>query len=88
MYGIPQAGILANKPLKKCLNATGYYQCQHTLGLWHQVWHDIIFCLFEDNFGVKTTSHNHIMHLKTALEKYYTVGMDWNSSFYCGVNID
>jgi hypothetical protein len=33
MYGLPQAGILANKLLKKRLNVKGYYQCQHTPGL-------------------------------------------------------
>ncbi len=43
MYGLPQAGILANKLLEKCLNAKGYYQCQHTPGLWQHVWHDIGF---------------------------------------------
>jgi hypothetical protein len=30
MYGQPKAGILANK-LLECLNAKGYYHCQHTL---------------------------------------------------------
>jgi hypothetical protein len=30
MYGLPQASILANKLLEKCLAIRGYYQCQHT----------------------------------------------------------
>jgi hypothetical protein len=33
MYGLPQAGILANKLLEQQLNARGYYHCQHTPGL-------------------------------------------------------
>jgi hypothetical protein len=33
MYGLPQAGILANKLLEERLNTRGYYQCQHTPGL-------------------------------------------------------
>ena len=37
MYGLPQAIILANKLLKKCLNAKGNYQCQHTPGLWRRL---------------------------------------------------
>jgi hypothetical protein len=37
MYGLPQAGILANKLIKKCLNAKGNYQCQHTPGLWRRL---------------------------------------------------
>jgi hypothetical protein len=50
MYGLPQAGILANKLLKKRLNAKGYYQRQHTPGLWRQVQRDIMFCLNVNNF--------------------------------------
>ena len=30
MYGVPQAGILANKLLAKQLGEAGYYQCQFT----------------------------------------------------------
>jgi hypothetical protein len=38
MYGLPQAGIIANQLLKKRLSKKGYYQCQHTPGLWRHVW--------------------------------------------------
>jgi hypothetical protein len=34
MYGLPQAGILANKLLAKHLARDGYFQCQHMPGLW------------------------------------------------------
>ncbi len=84
MYGLPQAGILANKLLEKRLNVKGYYQCQHT----RHVWHDIMFCLVVDNFGVKTTATEHITHLKSALEEHYTVAMDWTGSLFCGINLD
>jgi hypothetical protein len=87
MYSLPQAGILANKLLKKCLNTKGYYQCQHTPGLWRHVWHNSIFCLVMDNFGIKT-SPDHIMHLKTALEEHYTVARDWTGSLFCGVKMN
>ena len=33
MYGLPQAGILANKLLKQRLAKHGYYKCKHTPGL-------------------------------------------------------
>jgi hypothetical protein len=33
IYGLPQAGILANNLLEKCLALRGDYQCQHTPGL-------------------------------------------------------
>ena len=33
MYGLPQAGILANKLLRKRLKPHGYYEVPHTPGL-------------------------------------------------------
>ncbi len=88
MYGLPQAGILANKLLKQRLNARGYYHCQHTPGLWCHVWRNIIFCLVFDDFGIKTTSCDHIIHLKESLKKHYTVAIDWDGSLFCSINID
>jgi hypothetical protein len=88
MYGLPQAGILANKLLKKCLNAKGYYQCQQTPGLWRHIQHDIMCCLVVNDFGVKTTSLDHITHLKTTLKEHYTVTMDWDGLFFCSININ
>jgi hypothetical protein len=49
---------------------------------------DISFCLVVDNFGIKSTSRDHVLHLKTTLEKHYTVAMDWGGSLFCGINID
>jgi hypothetical protein len=40
------------------------------------------------NFGIKSTPCDHILHLKTTLERDYTVTMDWDGSFFCGINID
>jgi hypothetical protein len=34
MYRLPQAGMLANKLLKKRLSPHGYHECVHTPGLW------------------------------------------------------
>ncbi len=88
MYGLPQASILTNKLLKQQLNAKGYYHCQHTPRLWCHVWQDISFCPVADNFGIKSASRNHVLHLKTTLEEHYTVTMDWDGSLFCGINID
>jgi hypothetical protein len=41
-----------------------------------------------DNFGVKTTSLDHITHLKTTLKEHYTATMDWDSLHLGGVNIN
>ncbi len=87
MYGFPWAGILANKLLEQGLNVKGYYHCQDTPGLWPHVWQDISFCLVVDGFGIKSTSCNHVLHLKTTLEEHYTITMDWDGSL-CNVELD
>ncbi len=85
MYGLPQAGRLANKLLAKRLDQEGYYQCQYTPGLWRHKWRPITFCLVVDDFGIKTIGLSHAKHLKTALEKYYEVTVDWKEELFCGI---
>ncbi len=53
VWGLPQAGILANKLLRKWLLPHEYYECKHTPGLWRHLTHPISFKLAVDNFGVK-----------------------------------
>ena len=53
MYGLPEAGILANKILKKRLIKHGYYEWQFTPGLYRHVWRPIMFSLVVGDFGVK-----------------------------------
>jgi hypothetical protein len=89
MYGLPQAGILANKLLEKFLaiRGRGYYQCQHTPGLWHHMWHGITFCLVVDNIGIETTSMADMKHLVTSLKEHYSVAVDWTGSLFCGLKL-
>jgi hypothetical protein len=87
MYGLPQAGILANNLLEKRLVAKGYYQCQHTPGLWRHIWRTIIFCLVVDNFGIKVTNMEEFNHLKTALKGDYKVAIDWTGLLFCIVKL-
>ena len=88
MYGLPQAGILTNQFLKKRLSPKGYYQCQHTPGLWRHIWRSIVICcLVVDDFGIKVTHMDDMHHLKMALEEHYTVAVDWEGSLFCGVKL-
>lgn len=73
MYGLPEAGILANKLLKKCLDKHGYYECQFTPGLYCHVWRPIMFSLVVDDFGVKCQGIQNAKHLKAALKEHYEV---------------
>eukprot|EP00978_Attheya_sp_CCMP212_P016490 scaffold43259_cov66-Attheya_sp.AAC.3 len=53
MYGLPQAGIFAQKLLTERLQPEGYYPCRYTPGLWKHKWRPITFMLVVDDFGVK-----------------------------------
>ena len=59
MYGLPQAGMLANKILKHRLTKHGYYEVRHTLGYWRHTWRPIDFMLIVDDFGVGYENNDH-----------------------------
>jgi hypothetical protein len=53
MYGLPQAGLLTNSLLEKCLNKHGYQQSKLVPGLWKHNTQLIQFTLVVDDFGMK-----------------------------------
>jgi hypothetical protein len=61
--GIPQAGILANKLLRKRLEPHVYYECVNTPGLWRHATRPITFSLVLDDFGIKNVEKEHADHL-------------------------
>jgi hypothetical protein len=52
MYGLPQAGILANQLLAGRLAIHGYHQIKFTPGLWRHFTRPIQFTLVMDDFGL------------------------------------
>ena len=87
MYGLAEAGILANKLLASRFDREGYYQCEFTPSLWRHTWRPITFTLVVDDFGVKFKGECHTNHIKKCLEKYYEVSIDWSGSLCCGINL-
>jgi hypothetical protein len=71
MYGLPQAGILANKLLKERLEPHGYRECEHTPGLWHHNTQALIFSLVVDDFSIQYTHLPDAQHLLAALKQHY-----------------
>jgi hypothetical protein len=53
IYGLLQAGILANQLLAHRLAIHGYHQNKFTPGLWQHVTRPIQFTLVVDDFGVQ-----------------------------------
>jgi hypothetical protein len=72
---------------KKCLSIRGYYQYQHTPGLWHHMWGDITFCLVINNCGIKTTTMADMKRLVSSLQEHYSIAVDWTGSLFCGVKL-
>jgi len=87
MYGLPQAGRLANKLLAKRLATKGYTQAPHTPGLWTHAFRPVAFSLVVDDFGVKYVDKMHADHLMAALEENYEVSKDWEGQLYCGITL-
>jgi hypothetical protein len=89
MYGLPQAGILANKLLKKRLSQHSYFEQPHTPGLWkHKTQPTIWFNLAVDDFGIKYIGEEHLQHLYDALRKEkYNIVEDRVGDLYCSINL-
>jgi hypothetical protein len=85
VWGLPQAGILANKLLKKRLAPNSYSECKQTPGLWKHETSSISFTLVVDDFGMKYTRQEDIDHLIKCIKKKYELTEDWDGNLYCGI---
>ncbi len=88
MYGLPQAGRIANDQLIPILAAAGYHQAEHTPGLFTHEWRPVTFSLVVDDFGIKYVGKEHADHLIATLEAKYTISQDWSGSTYLGLTLD
>jgi hypothetical protein len=87
MYGLPQAGRIANDQLIAFLAPHGYKPCPLTPGLWKHDTRDIVFCLVVDDFGIRYTQRNDVDHLIATLRAHYEVSIDWTGARYCGLTL-
>jgi hypothetical protein len=88
VWGLPQAGILANKQLKQKLAPFGYHECKNTPGLWYYKTRNITFTLVVDNFGVKYVGKTDVDHLISSIKNDYELTVDWTGNLYCGISLD
>jgi hypothetical protein len=88
MYGLPQAGRIANDQLTAFLAPKGYTPVPITPGLWCHDKSDLVFTLVVDDFGIKYTNPQDVHDLMTALKELYKVSEDWTGGRYCGLTLD
>jgi hypothetical protein len=73
MYGLPQAGRIANDQLTAFLAPKGYAPIPVTPGLWRHDKSDLAFTLVIDNFGIKYINPQDIHDLMTTLKELFKV---------------
>jgi hypothetical protein len=76
MYGLKQAGLLANQLLQQRLAHYGYYPAQNTPGLWLHKTRSIACTLVLDEFAVKYVGKDNAHHLRNALLCHYEITTD------------
>jgi hypothetical protein len=87
MYGLRQAGLLANQLLQTRLAPFGYYPARHTPGRWLHKARPISFTLVVNDFAVKYVSKHHAEHLRNALLRTYELTTDWTETVYSGMTL-
>ncbi len=89
MYGLPQAGILANQQLERILGAHVYVQSKQTPGFWKHKTRPISFVLVVDDFAVKYVGKENADHLLAILQKNYeAISIDWSAGLFIGIAIN
>ncbi len=88
MYGLPQAGIIAQELLEERLAKHGYFQSKIIPGLWLHLTRPILFSLVVNNFAVKYTRKEDAKHSMAALQKDYKATDDWTGTKYLGLTIE
>ena len=88
MYGLPQAGLLAQELLEQRLNKHGYFQSTRTPGLWTHKWRPVQFTLVVDDFGIKYVGDDNLQHLASILREHYDISIDKTGTRYIGIQFD
>ena len=76
MYGIPQAGKIANDTLKLDLENFVYEPAPITPVLCQYQTFPLQFSLVVDDFGIKYERQDYIIHLLDALKKIHKISED------------
>ena len=79
MYGLPQAGIIAQQLLEERLAEVGYHQSKIVPGLWTHKTRNISFTLVVDDLAIKYIKQKDAQHLVDAIQKDYNITVDWEN---------
>ena len=85
MYGLPEAGVLANKLPNTCLKEHDYFEVKHTPSLFKHETRLILFTLTVDGSCAKYIEKEHIEPLMSVLGTHYNMEEDWKGKLYCRI---
>ena len=88
MYGLPEAGAIANIALVKILVTNDFVEATHTDGLFTHKTRPITFCLIVDDFGVKYVGKEHADWLVSILSDHYELTTDWKADTFLGMHLE
>ena len=87
MYGLPQAGLIAQQRLNAHLYKHGYTPAASTPGLYIHHTRKTTFTLVVDDFGVKYHNKTDALHIINCLKEQYTITTDWTGKLYIGITL-
>ena len=87
MYGLIQAGKIANDELIIHMAKYGYRPVRITPGLWKHDENDTIFTLVVDDFLVQYISEAKVEHFLNALRAKYTITVDRQATKHIGLTL-
>jgi hypothetical protein len=88
MYGLAQAGRIAQETLITKLQEAGYLMDNNVKCLFIHETRSTMFTLTVDDFGIKYNNDEDLQHLIEALEKVYKVKVNLKGDKYLGMNIE
>jgi hypothetical protein len=60
----------------------------HTPGLWKHISKSVQITFIGDDFGIKYTGKENLIHLIVALKKHHEVTLDEKGSIYFGITLE
>ncbi len=88
MYGLPQAGIIAQELLTEIHAKHGYHQSKIFPGLWMHETRPTTFTLVVDNFTIIIMIKNNMDHIINVPKKKYTITVDREATNYISLTIE
>ena len=87
MYGLPQAGLLAQQRLIAHLAKSDYHECPNVPCLFRHATNSVAFSLVVDDFGIKYKEKADADHLIACIRSLYELKVDWSGGQYLGITI-